>query len=98
MTQEIVDRLDQLIGLYQLANSEVITQARDRLRADDVVAKLLDETEDWTPTGALKAKVAITTGVSEKTVQRRISELVDQKILLATGSGANRSVKSGGLI
>ena len=98
MTQEIVDRLDQLIGLYQLANAELISQARERLRADPVVAALLDESEDWTPTGALKAKVAASKNVSEKTVQRRISELVDQKILLASGAGSTRTVKSGGLI
>lgn len=97
MTESTDQRLDRLIGLFELAYSDEISAARQKIRTDPVVAAVLDATEDWVQVGSLKTAIANSEGTSEKTVQRRISEMVSQRLLQADGSAASRRVKSSGL-
>lgn len=97
-TEDVVQRLDRLIALTELAYATEISRARDEMRSDPVTAAILDSTEDWSQSGPLKTKVSTATGSSEKTVQRRISELVEKRFLLVDGSGPSRRVKNASLI
>jgi hypothetical protein len=98
MSDETNDRLDRLIGLFELANAAGLFAARASIRSDEVVAAILDYAEDWQAVGVLKSAVARSTNTSEKTVQRRIAELVDRRLLEAEGAAASRRVKSTGLV
>lgn len=94
----VVERLDRLIAIVSLAFQPQIAAARDSARADPVVARVLDSTDDWTPAGELKRVVATATGVGEKTVERRINELVDMSGLTSRGSGPSRQYKRTGVL
>jgi hypothetical protein len=97
MAESTDQRLDRLIGLFELAYSDELAAARQKIRADSVVAAILEATEDWVQVGVLKTAVANTEKISEKTVQRRISEMVTQRLLQADGLAVSRRVKSTGL-
>lgn len=92
------ERLDRLIGLFEMAYREPIAAARAAVRSDRVVAAILDAAEDWVQVGVLKASVAKAEGVSEKTVQRRIADLLEQRLLKADGAAGTRRVKVTGLV
>lgn len=92
--EEITGRLDRIISLLRLAHSDAIERARESILKDDVNAKLLDMTADaFVSAGELKKKVGTATKQSEKTVQRRIQELVALGVLerRATGTAAYRA-------
>lgn len=95
---EITDRLDTIIALIKLAHRESLASVRQDLM-DDVSGAVLDATAGG-PVGAgsLKTKVAKATGQSEKTVQRRIAELVALGALAKDGAGPSVTYRSTGLI
>jgi len=93
----VLERLDRLIALYELVNGDQLMVARELALAEPVTGFLIKEAEEWTTAGALKSSVATKAGTSEKTVQRRIQELVGKKALLARKDGTNISYKSSGL-
>lgn len=97
MDADLLDRLDRLIGLLELAYAPELANARAGIRSDTVVAAILDMADDWQGVGFLKSSVASSTNTSEKTVQRRISELVDRRLLKAEGQAASRRVRATGL-
>lgn len=96
---EIVRRLDLLLGVVSLAFDEQISAARDRARNDPVVAALLDgAADDWVPSGELKASVIKQTGVAERTVSRRLAELVGRRAMLQRGQTTSSAYRSSGLL
>lgn len=97
--EEIVRRLDLLLGLIGLAFDEQISAARDRARNDPVTAALLDRAaDDWVAAGDLKAAVAKQTGTAERTVSRRLAELVSRRAMLQRGQTATTAYRSSGLL
>lgn len=91
---ETIRRLDTMIAILRLAYSREIENARTEIRADDVNRAVLDATAgDFVAAGDLKKKIAKATKQSEKTVQRRIADLLDLGLLekRATGAAAYRS-------
>lgn len=96
---EIVRRLDLLVGVVSLAFDEQISAARDRARKDPVVTALLDgAADDWVPAGELKASVVKQTGVADRTVSRRLAELVVRRAMLQRGQTAATAYRSSGLL
>jgi hypothetical protein len=92
--EDVVARLDRVTALLQLAYREQIARARDEVLADKVNAALLKATASkYIAAGELKTKVAKSTKQSEKTVQRRIQDLVSLGALEVrpTGHAAYRS-------
>lgn len=65
---------------------------------DEVVSSLLDRLSSWTSSGAIRSSVAKTTGQSERTVGRRLSELVRLGVIAQRGSGPAIEYRSTGLI
>lgn len=95
--EAIVRRLDTLISL-QLAYSNEISNARFTVRSDPVNEAVLAATEDsFIAAGDLKKKIAASTHQSEKTVQRRIQQLVSLGALERRPTGA-AAYKATGLI
>ena len=97
--EEIIRRLDLLLGLVGLAFDEQIRAARDRAHADPVTEALLDRTaDDWVPAGDLKTAVAKQTGSAERTVGRRLAELVARRAMLQRGQTARTAYRASGLL
>lgn len=94
----IVQRLDKLVAIMQLAHKEAIDQARDRILSDKANKAILDAASDWTPAGTLKKAVMQKTKQSQPTVERRIADLVAQGVLDKQGGGGSVSYKTAGLI
>lgn len=95
---EVIDRLDTLIAITRLAHSDRIEQVRREVRADPINAAILDAASEWTASGSLKNGVAKDVGQSERTVTRRISELVASGLLTQQGAGPATKYRASGLI
>ena len=92
-------RLDRLIAIMQLAHADAISRARQTVLIDPVNAAVLEvAAEDWVAAGDLKARVAAETRQSERTVVRRIAQLVALGAVEQTGSGSKVGYRSTGLI
>ena len=96
----VVERLDLLISTFKLAFSREIAAAREKVRADPVSAAILDSTaEAAVRSGDLrKAVSAAVADAKERTVQRRLQELVSLGALRQTGAGATTAYRNTGLI
>jgi prophage DNA circulation protein len=96
--QDAIDRLDRIIFLLNLAFRDQIDSARRAVLADPVAAAILEMTaEDWVTAGDLKRRAAATSSQSERTVSRRITQLVAQGWLSANGAGSNVRYKAAGV-
>jgi hypothetical protein len=86
---EILRRLDTMISILRLAHADEIEHAKTKLLSDPVNAAILRATagSKFVPSGELKAKVRKATKQSEKTVQRRVLELVDTGALETRPTG-----------
>ena len=95
----IANRLDTIIALLKLAHRDTLAGIRNELLGDDASKALLERTEnDAIDAGTLKKEVAKETGESERTIQRRIADLVALGALAKEGAGRNVSYRSTGLI
>jgi CTP-dependent riboflavin kinase len=93
-----VRRLDRLIGILELAHRAELQEVREQIRSDETYVEILDLTVDETPAGALSKAVQKKTGQSPKTVQRRITDLIELRALERTGVAAGTKYKATGLI
>jgi hypothetical protein len=95
---ELTERLDRIQATLQLAFAEQLKTTSERLRADPVIAALLDlAAEDWVPSSRLQEHVVKKTGVTARTVRTRLGELQAAKALLVRGGG-RPEYKSSGLV
>jgi hypothetical protein len=92
----ISNQLDTIIALLKLTNREALEQARAEL--DDVSNAILDATVEPVAIGVLKERVAKATEQSEKTVQRRIGDLVAMGALAKSGGGSAATYRTTGLL
>ena len=77
--EEVIKRLDTMIAILRLAHDEPIAATRKRILENDDNAAILEATaSDFVQSGALKAAVkkATKTTSSDKTLERRIGELL----------------------
>ena len=96
---EIIERLDLILALLQLAYNDKIEQARERLRQDAVNVAILDAcAEEWVTSGVLQKTVAARTGSQLRTIQRRVAELVARRALRQRGAAASQAYRSTGII
>jgi hypothetical protein len=96
---EVLQRLDRIVAILQLAFHEPIEAAKATIRADPVYAALLDAcADDWRPAGQLQSEVSKATGKNIRTIQRRIADLVDRKALDQRGGGRTVDYKASGLL
>lgn len=95
---EVVERLDLILGTLQLAFEAPITDARNRYRSDPIVAAILDETDDWVSSGELQQRVAKATSKSTRTVRERLRELADKRVLFVRGPGNQPEYRKSGIL
>lgn len=88
--KDVVDRLDQLIVLWKLANRSVILKIKEEIMKDSVSRKILDLADGSRDYTNLAEEVSKTTGKSDRTAKGRISELSEK--------GAIRGIKKEGKV
>lgn len=98
MSNSTDDRLDRIIALLSLAFANEIESAASGIRSSPVADAILNASEDWIEPGALKATVAKSCNVSDRTVARKVSELTSMGLLVAQGATSNRQLKNAGII
>ena len=86
MSSEIDERLDRIVGLLEIAFATQLQEARQNAREDEVTAAVLELSTNWTSAHDLHGAAARKSGASERTVQRRVSELHAQHALAARGA------------
>lgn len=95
---DVVERLDRLIAVTQLVHRDAMNRARERIRADAVNDAILEFATEWVAAGTLQASVMKATNQSDRTVKRRVAELVAQGVLAKRGAGGSVSYRATGLI
>lgn len=85
--KDVVDRLDQLISLWKLANRDTIKKIKKEIEKDPVSKKILELSDGTREYGALVEEVAKVTGKSTRTVERRISDLVEMSVIRSVRKG-----------
>jgi hypothetical protein len=95
----LLDRVDRLTLLLELALAPQLDARRSELRADPVDAAILDAaTADWQPASRLQAAVAKATGKKKRAIQEHISDLLDRGVLRSQGGGPTTEYRSSGVI
>lgn len=96
--EELLRRLDTLIALLRLTNSEKLAEVRNEITKDPTNSAILALTADWCPAGSLQKRIMEKSKDSARTIARRIASLVDLGILERRGGAATTAYRSTGLI
>lgn len=96
--EQVIERLDLMLAVLQLANHDAIERARQELRADPLNAAILDACPDWTPASVVYAKAKEAAGASERTIRTRLVALEARRALWARGSSRDRAFRATGLV
>src|SRR4051812_48055239 len=88
MSDDVVAKLDDIIGLLKLAFAREIDSARLAMLSDAVNRAVLEALEDgWLGSGELQRRVATVAKVTERTVRDRLSDLAAKGAVRSRGSG-----------
>jgi hypothetical protein len=98
MNEDVVERLDRLIGLIELGMREQLEGGRARVRAEPTYAAILEKTDKEISAGKLISSVASKTKQSDRTVKRRVAELIEMGAIRRTGAGNSVSYQATGLV
>jgi ubiquinone/menaquinone biosynthesis C-methylase UbiE len=99
LAEEVMERLDLMLAVLQLANHDAITRAATELRADEVNAAILDVcADDWISAAALKAKVRAKVAVGDSTLKARLATLVARRAIQRRGATHTTAYRALGLI
>lgn len=96
--EEVVERLDRLAAIMQLAYREQIEASRLAIRSDKVNAAILDGAKKLTPAAKLKAAVIKKTGTGSSTFSERVATLIELGLLEKEGGGKATQYRAAGLI
>jgi Fic family protein len=97
--QEIVERLDRLMTLLEVALAPQLEQGREAVRKDPVDASILDLTAGkWIPTAKLQMQVEAKTETKDRTIRDHIKVLVERGFLQSQGGGRSTQYRSTGVI
>lgn len=95
--KDVVDRLDQLISLWKLANLETIRKIKDEIMKDPIFRRILQLADGSRDRKTLAEKVAKSMGKTSRTVSSRITELVEKGALQGIRRGNKTFYKRTGL-
>ena len=99
MSAEMIERLDRILTVLQLAFRDPIENARREIRQDEINVALLDATEDdWVGGGEVVRRVVVATKGSSRSISRRLASLVAVGAIDKRGGGAQTAYRSSGLI
>jgi Fic family protein len=95
---EVLQRLDKIIAILQIAHKDEIERARNEINGDNVDAAILKVATKATPAGKLVKSVETKTKQTKRNVQRHVAELIERGLLEKSGSGTATTYKTTGLI
>lgn len=98
LLKEISLKLTQLLSLFKLVSKDIIRKAKEETNKDVVLVKILEFADGTMPAIPFKQKISNETTVSEKTVERRISDLVDMGALITIRKGKEIFYQNSGLL
>jgi hypothetical protein len=96
--EDVIERLDRIVAILQLAHREQIESTRTALRADKANAAILDGAKKLTPAAKLKSAVMKKTGVGASTFSERVAALIELGVLEKEGGGKATQYRATGLI
>jgi DNA-binding transcriptional ArsR family regulator len=97
LLKEISQKLSQLITLTRLSSSEVIAKTKEEIKKDSIAQQILTLTDGSLSTLQLVQKVATQNSISERTVQRRIADLLEKGALDVSKKGNVTYYENSGL-
>ncbi len=97
LLKEISKKLDQLIILTKLSNLDKIAEIKEELRKDPTFQAILDLADGTTSSSQIILKVTQQTQLSERTIQRKIAELVEKGALNTTRKGRDLYHENSGM-
>jgi hypothetical protein len=96
---EVLERLDLMIAVLQLAHHDAIVAAADEIRKDEVNAAILDAcADDWTLAMTVITKVRNEVKVSTRSVQRHLAALVARRAIQRRGATTTTAYRASSLI
>jgi predicted LPLAT superfamily acyltransferase len=98
--QKILDQLDLLVNLSKVAYADKISQVKNKVSEDSVMAAILEmvQVQEDLPTGSLVTVVGERVKQKERTIRARLSDLVSMGVLKVEKIGKNSFYRSTGLI
>jgi Fic family protein len=96
--REVLQKLDKIIAILQIAHKDEIDRAREEITADTVDAAILKATIKGTAAGNVVKAAASKAKVSDRAVQKHIAELIERGLLEKSGGGNTATYKATGLI
>ncbi|HUB75302.1 MAG TPA: hypothetical protein VL979_14865 [Solirubrobacteraceae bacterium] len=95
----VIERLDLMLAVLQLAHHDAIERASEQVRADPLNAAIIDACgEDWVGAGKLTSAAGAAADAKERTVRTHIAALVARRALQRRGAGKSIQYRSTGLI
>lgn len=99
VADEILERLDLMLAVLQLAHHDAITRAAAELRADPVTnAILVACADDWVPAAELKKRVLATVKIGDTALKGRLATLVARRAIQRRGATHTTAYRSLGLV
>jgi biotin operon repressor len=95
---EISRKLDQLIVLLKMSNRVALEEYRKRLERDKVYVRILEISDGSLSYSGLSKKLSEELGVAEITVKRKIADLREMGLLVATRKGGEVFYVNSGLL
>jgi hypothetical protein len=96
----VLERLDLLVGLLELAHHDSIERARDQIRSDEINGTILDfcAEERRAPKEIVDHVLGAVPKSSSRTIQRRLRELVARRALNEQGATSDKIYVATGLV
>lgn len=96
--QPLLERLDRLTRLLELALAPQIEAGRAAVRADHIDAAILDNAAgDWKPAAMLQQAVSKKTGKKTRAIQDHIGDLVERGFLQRKNAGPKTEYRALGV-
>ena len=92
-----LETLKRIETILRVAHRESLIAAGDEIRQDATVVAILDSANDWKTTSALQAAAVKRGASSERTVLRRLGDLVQSHALERREVGKNVEYRSTGI-
>jgi hypothetical protein len=98
-TDALLERVDRLTVILELALSPQLAAARSALREDPVSAAIFDLLgSEWIASASLQKTVAARTARTTRTVRERLGELADRGLIETQGAGRSTEYRGRGVI
>jgi DNA-binding transcriptional ArsR family regulator len=98
-TDELVDRLDLMVAILQLAFNDDIANASEAIRSDRLNAAILEATAaDFVPSGEVQRRIAAELGLTDRTIRARLSQLEARRLIRRRGEGRSTQYRAAGLV